>query len=146
MRRCRFAFTLIELLVVMAIIGILAGMLFPIFGAMRTRAKITKARHEAGQIDTAWKSYQMKERSLPALTDMNTAGAWAYLVPYIETTNLMRIGAAGVPTDPWGVAYKVLFGDPDRDIKVWSCGPDTNNNCVVAGGSLTNGGDDVCSW
>ena len=142
MRR-RAAFTLIELLVVMAIIGVLAGLLFPIFGVMRTRAKITKARHEAGQIDFAWKAYQLKERILPpdpVNNDMD-ANAWTNLAPYMETTNLMNTNAAGVPVDPWKSLYKVHFGDLDRDIKVWSCGPDKQN-----GFTLTNGGDDARSW
>src|SRR5450756_2003925 len=100
MRHRRTAFTLIELLVVMAIIGILAGMLFPIFGAMRTRAKITKAHHEAGQIDTAWKMYQLKERTLVPVVGISAmdAGAWAYLGPYMETTNLMTF-SNGAPVD-----------------------------------------------
>ena len=145
MRRRRAAFTLIELLVVMAIIGILAGMLFPIFGAMRTRAKITKAHHEAGQIDTAWKMYQLKERTLSSvqgMTAMDTANTWTNLAPYMETANLM-VFSNGVPVDPWGSYYHVLLkqDDPERDIKVWSFGPNKKDDS-----SLINGGDDVRSW
>ncbi len=144
MQRHRSAFTLVELLVVMAIIGFLAGMMFPIFGAMRTRAKITKTRSQAGQIDTAWKSYQLKERSLPGApkTDQNMdANAWTLLGPYIEATNLMTY-LNGVPVDPWGNVYKMRFFDDDRDIKVWSYGPDKTPGVSTS----TNGGDDVRSW
>jgi len=148
MRR-RAAFTLIELLVVMAIIGLLAGMMFPIFGAMRTRAKITKARHEAGQIDTAWKAYQLKERSLLSVSEMKDASDWAYLEPYMETTNLMKF-ANGIPVDPWNEFYQVHLEnildetDPgkDRAVKVWSKGPDKKSE----GYTSTNGGDDARSW
>ena len=142
MRR-RAAFTLIELLVVMAIIGLLAGMMFPIFSAMRTRAKITKARHEAGQIDTAWKAYQLTKRSLPAVTEMKNASDWAYLEPYLETTNLMTF-SNGIPVDPWNEFYLVHLDDKDADraVKVWSKGP----NRISSGFVSTNGGDDARSW
>jgi len=69
------------------------------------------------------------------------ANAWASLTPYIETTNLM-VYVGGVPSDPWASLYKVRLGDTDRDIKVWSCGPDRSSGDT----SSTNGGDDVRSW
>jgi len=59
------AFTLIEMLVVIAIIGILAAMLFPaITGAMRT-AKINKARIEAESIANAINLYYNDYGQMP---------------------------------------------------------------------------------
>ena len=50
------AFTLIELLVVVAIIMLLAGLLFPAFTYVREVAKKTKAKAEVKQLDTAWRA------------------------------------------------------------------------------------------
>ena len=50
-------FTLIELLVVIAIIAILAALLFPATKRARRRGRLTLARHEIAQLETAFKAY-----------------------------------------------------------------------------------------
>lgn len=50
-------FTLIELLVVMAIIAILAAILFPVFARAREAARSTMCASNARQIGTAWMLY-----------------------------------------------------------------------------------------
>jgi prepilin-type N-terminal cleavage/methylation domain-containing protein len=50
-------FTLIELLTVIAIIGILAGLLFPTISTAMKKTKIAKAQTEIHAIETAWKAY-----------------------------------------------------------------------------------------
>ncbi len=59
------AFTLIELLVVIAIIGVLMGLLFPALSAARHRARVTRAKMEMKQIETAWISYRNDYRHFP---------------------------------------------------------------------------------
>jgi len=56
-RDTRQGFTLIELLTVIAIIVILAALLFPAVGKVRQKAKIMKARQEISQIDVALRGY-----------------------------------------------------------------------------------------
>src|SRR5947209_12612773 len=56
-RRRRAAFTLIELLIVIAIIAILAGILFPVFAQARGSARKTTAMSNLRQIGTALHMY-----------------------------------------------------------------------------------------
>ena len=57
---CAFAFTLIEMLVVIAIIGILAALLFPVIARVKSRAKISQAKTEMATLMLAISQYQME--------------------------------------------------------------------------------------
>ncbi len=61
----RSAFTLIELLVVITIIGILAGLLFPVLGVIRNRAWETRTRNTAVQLSRAWVLHFQEHRAYP---------------------------------------------------------------------------------
>src|SRR5262245_11840716 len=54
---CRRAFTLIELLVVVAVIAILAGILFPVFAQVREKARQATCLSNAKQIALAMAMY-----------------------------------------------------------------------------------------
>ena len=74
-------FTMIELLTVIAIIGILAGLLFPAISTAMKKAKIAKAQVEIHAIETAWKAY------------LNEYGQWPVIingpaVRYLKVTGL----------------------------------------------------------
>ena len=62
----RTAFTLVELLVVMAIIGILAGILFPALGGIRKKARRTQSHNLVTQVEAAWTVHFNDFRSFPA--------------------------------------------------------------------------------
>ena len=61
----RTAFTLVELLVVMAIIGILAGILFPALGGIRKKARRTQSHTLVTQVQDAWTVHFNDFRSFP---------------------------------------------------------------------------------
>ena len=94
-RRPAAAFTLIELLVVIGIIGLLAGMLFPITRAVN-RSKIrSKAKVELAQVQTAIEAYKMKLGHYPPDNPASPmrnplyyelTGTAAPAVPWLQTT------------------------------------------------------------
>lgn len=58
-------FTLVEMLVVIAIIGILAAMLFPAFNAITAKTARNKARNELKQIEAAIDRYHAQYNQFP---------------------------------------------------------------------------------
>jgi len=63
-RRLR-AFTLVELLTVIAIIAILAAMLLPVLGIVKTKAKVTQAKLQMQDIVTAVQNYNSTYSRFP---------------------------------------------------------------------------------
>jgi len=59
MRTCRYrkGFTLVELLVVVAIIAVLAGIIFPVFARARARAESTTCQSNLRQLGAAFQQY-----------------------------------------------------------------------------------------
>jgi prepilin-type N-terminal cleavage/methylation domain-containing protein len=93
--RTNRAFTLIEMLTVIAIIGILAGLLFPAIGAALKKAKVAKAQTEVKAIETALKGYYTEYGKWPAApttpSDYNY-GAWnPDLTGYLDNGHLMNV-------------------------------------------------------
>lgn len=87
----RRGFTLIELLVVIGIIAVLAALLFPAAGLMRTRAQNAKCLSNVRQVATAAQS-QMTEAGefLPGRSAGNRSGEAAeQLLPYLR--NLIEV-------------------------------------------------------
>jgi type II secretory pathway pseudopilin PulG len=94
-----------ELLVVLAIIGILIGLLFPALWSARERARVTRARGEAMQLQQAWLAYWQTYGDLPAFTEMDPAavevlgGENDNKIAFMEFDN--RHYSEGFK-DPWG--------------------------------------------
>ncbi len=61
----RAAFTLIELLVVIAVIAILAALLFPAFTGIKKNQKLSLAKAELAQLETAIENYKSKRGTYP---------------------------------------------------------------------------------
>src|SRR5262245_13277476 len=64
--RSQTGFTLIELLLVISILFILAGILLPVLGGIRTRTRIMEAKLEVTKLNGAIAAYQSKYGHLPA--------------------------------------------------------------------------------
>jgi len=69
----RAAFTLVELLVVISIIALLLGIIVPSYFSIQEKAKITKAKVTAKNLETAFKAYLDNYRVWPSVfVDDNT--------------------------------------------------------------------------
>ena len=65
-RKAPRGFTLIELLVVISIIAVLAGMILPVLGIVKTKARITQAKVEMSGLMTAITQYEADYNRYPA--------------------------------------------------------------------------------
>jgi prepilin-type N-terminal cleavage/methylation domain-containing protein len=164
--RNRRAFTLIELLVVVAIIMMLAGLMFPAFSYVRETARKAKAKTDIKQLDTAWRALLSDYRTWSAVSlsqgnyDMDAAkvnvlrGTNPKGVIYMEFDG-SSTNAAGAFVDPWYYSakapwniFRIALGDPSgtitpftgvtvyRDVGCWSKGKD----------GVEGTKDDVKSW
>jgi len=87
----RRAFTLIELLVVVAIISILASILFPVFARARDNARRTTSLSNIKQLGMGFQLYmQDYDEKFPNVATFPPANRWPYkLMPYLTTTSLL---------------------------------------------------------
>jgi type II secretory pathway pseudopilin PulG len=129
------AFTLIELLVVVAVIMLLAGLLFPAYRHVRIVAKQTRAKADVKQLDTACRAVLIDYRSWPTIAGGGTPQAGrmvnSELVQFLQGGNTngviyMEFDSGSLNTnnafaDPWYHAdrapnniYYVAFGSDGR--------------------------------
>ena len=64
-RQRRRAFTLVEMLVVMAVIAVLAAILFPAFGAIKKSGTLKKTRAQLGKVVMAVEAYKQQHGHYP---------------------------------------------------------------------------------
>lgn len=103
----RSGFTLIELLVVIAIIAILAGLLLPVIGRVKTKSKVASAKVAMAQIEASMVAYETDYGRLPSGTasanDANpdfTFGTINSLpLPPITTNSVVNGGAGGIESN-----------------------------------------------
>jgi prepilin-type N-terminal cleavage/methylation domain-containing protein len=118
MRRTRMGFTLIELLVVVAIIAILAAVLFPVYGRAKQAARIARCCANLRQLGAAFRMYAMDfNGKLPLGTD----DLWA--------TNYWLGGGGAIPQFAYGGIYGTwiwytAIQNYVKDREVWHCPAD----------------------
>ena len=124
------AFTLMELLVVVAIIGILAALLFPAGAAIKKQATIKKARVELQKLVLAINAYKTKFGYYPPDHPLNPAG-----IDLLQ--NSLYFELSGVTNDAASSSYQTLDGAARI--------PTANVQAAFGQGSILNcakGGDD----
>ncbi len=134
-------FTLIELMVVIVILGILAAIIAPKIIGRTDEAKVTGAKIQIKNLETALKMYKLDngqypatEQGLEALVEKPAAG----IIPknwreggYLEKNK--------VPLDPWSNKYVYISPGTHGDFDIISYGADG-----VKGGEKYNA--DIESW
>lgn len=134
--RERTGFTLLELMVVMAVIGMLAAMIFPNLGRARTRARTAKALSELKTIELALMEYYADYSGFPTNLGMSppaTNGIDKLALDereYLDTT----LPDAFMPSQPYQYFssdnYNGMMSDQDfaDSCIVFSVGPDKKDN------------------
>jgi len=125
--RCTVGFTLIELLVVLAIVAILAALLFPVFAQSRERARTASCVSNVRQIGMAVLLYaQDHDEALPPVgipidaeqedepdDDDEEIGWPALLAPYLKSTVVLKCPSA---LEPLGYGLnEMVFVDLTED-------------------------------
>ena len=137
----RKGFTLIEIMVVIVILALLAALVGPKLMGRTDDAKITDARVQIKNIETALKLYKLDtgnypstEQGLTSLVTKPTVG----VIPngykeggYLESKK--------VPKDPWGSDYLYISPGEHGDYDIFSYGSDG-----AKGGEGKN--VDITSW
>jgi general secretion pathway protein G len=134
-------FTMIELMVVIVILGILAAIIAPRLVGRTDEARITKARVDITNLETALKLYKLDNGVYPT-----TEQGLQALVEAPETGTTPRNWREGgyleknrVPKDPWGNDFVYLSPGVNGDFDLSSYGADG-----LAGGEGINA--DINNW
>jgi prepilin-type N-terminal cleavage/methylation domain-containing protein len=108
----RRGFTLIELLTVLAIISVLAALLFPVFARARERARQTTCLSHERQLGVALALYsQDYDECLPSGTTGFLGQGWAgQTYPYIESVELFRCPDDATGKDKGDTRYLISYG------------------------------------
>ena len=119
-------FTLIELLIVIAIIAILAAILFPVFATAREKARQSSCASNLKQIILADLQYSQDydEMSVPVRTGSSVIiWNWCYCIyPYIKTVNVFHCPSQALPgsfldyTYNYQIAFSAVTGAPLRNL------------------------------
>lgn len=119
-------FTLIELLVVIAILGILAAIIAPKIIGRTDEAKVTEAKVQIRNIETALKMYKLDNGAYPG-----TEQGLAALIEKPSTGTIPRNWRQGgylekkkVPADPWGNPFVYVSPGVNDDYDIISYGAD----------------------
>ena len=91
MSQKRSAFTLVELLVVIAIIGVLVALLLPAVQFARESARRMQCGNNMRQFGIAMHTYHDTLKTLPPGIDNKSISTHAYLLPFMEYSDIHRL-------------------------------------------------------
>jgi len=145
----RKGFTLIEFLVVIAIIAILAAILFPVFAKVREKARQTSCASNEKQIGLGLTQYvQDNDERWPAVMRQDTNG-WTFwqvaIQPYIKSAGVFRCPSISDPgrvlnngVSNFDTSYAANVNGIPCAAPPWSAA--TPNNGTGLFGSITSSG------
>ena len=121
--RLTSGFTLIELLIVIAIIAILAAILFPVFATAREKARQTACVSNEKQLGLAFLQYvqDYDEFAIQGRDLYGTGNCWAgILYPYVKSINVFLCPSDTISGDVSSYAYNSNFVFPSPT--AWTSG------------------------
>jgi len=133
----RRGFTLIELMLVLVILATLAAIVLPKFTGRSQQAKVTGARTQIANFETALSAFEIDLSRYPttteglrALVQKPTSDADGWLQPYLSRED--------IPNDPWGNEYVYRYPGQynENGYDLYSVGPDHK----------LGGDDDITNW
>ena len=120
------AFTLIEIMAVVLIIGLLGGIVGVVIFGQVDSARVTTARTQIKQIESALEFYRLDNGRYPTTEE----GLEALVDPTRLKKPPKRYPNGGYHRrpnfdDPWGHPYQYLYPGTNTEIDVWSYGADS---------------------
>jgi len=117
-------FTLIEIMVVVVILGILAAAVVPKIMSRPEQARIEKAKHDIGALESALNIYKLDNYQYPS-TDQGLEALVTKPSGSPQPRNYKKGGyIKKLNNDPWGNAYLYLYPGTHTDLDLYSLGPD----------------------
>ncbi len=131
----KHAFTLIELLLVLVILASLAAIVTPKFANRSKQAKITQAKTQIANFETALDAFEIDIGRYPTSAEgldalvKEPSNAEGWQQPYLKQ---------GIPLDPWReeYEYKIPGSNNEEGYDLYSKGPDRKSG----------GDDDIKNW
>ncbi len=108
--KARRAFTLIELLIVIAIIAILASLIFPVTGALNRKKMLARAKAELSLLKMAIDNYQTKLGHFPP----DNTNSFVLNPLYFELMGTTNDGSYFITLDGSAKVKIPMTGGPDR--------------------------------
>jgi prepilin-type N-terminal cleavage/methylation domain-containing protein len=102
----RSGFTMIEVLIVVGIIAVLAGLLIPAVGLMRTKARVTETKQTLRELQTAFDLYRNEDRKRLYPTVAADLSIGTALMDHLEHQRMWargfrKVDGQGRLLDPW---------------------------------------------
>lgn len=114
-------FSMLEVMVVIAIIGIMMGVMVPVFMGNDDKARVSAAKQDIDAIATALDLYKLDNRRYPT-TDQ---GLEALVSPPDDADNWSENGyLKKLKDDPWGNPYQYLSPGTEGPYDLFSLGAD----------------------
>ena len=130
MNKTKAGFTLLEILTVVAIIGLLAAMIFPNLGKVRIRARKAKVISELKTIELALMDYYTEHSGFPTTDILPPPKSGLYKLfeeDYLDTA----LADAFNSPQPYEYYSSKDGGDTADSCLVFSVGPDSKNNGAI---------------
>ena len=135
-RRPAAAFTLIELLTVIAIIALLAAIIFPVFATVRENARRASCMSNMRQIYQAVRGYQLDNRKYPEFLFSPAVDATGKEVAPDALASAVSMQVAGTRQGNQDLQGRSIFPEYARSLEIFHC----PNNFQQGGETATRTG------